>query len=78
MSTGKHHDQASHQLQLFGCEEPVEAVVKPNAFPHAEPDARPGLRLVASTAGVRLSAAPGPSEDLMAIAAKLVGRAKFF
>lgn len=78
MSTGKRQDQATQQLQLFGCEEPVEAVLNPNAFVHVEPAARSGLRLVASTAGAKLANAPGKSEDLTTIAARLVGRAKFF
>lgn len=78
MSTGKHQDLASHQLQLFGCEEPFKAVLKPSAFVRAEPASRSGLRLVSSASSPTGSKAPSPSEDLTAIAVRLVGRAKFF
>lgn len=78
MSTGKREDQASRQLQLFGVEEHADGVLKPSAFVDVEPAAHSGLRLVVSTAGAGRSIVGGPPEDLAAIAARLVGRAKFF
>ena len=78
MSTGKHQDQASNQLQLFGCTEHDEAALKPSAPLRAELPLRPGLRLITGGINAERLCAPDSPENLTAIAARLVGRARFF
>jgi hypothetical protein len=74
MSTSKQQEHSSNQLQLFGSEVPAEVVVTPTAFVEPQPAARSGLRLVSSTSTAQQSKV----EDLTAIEARLIGRAKFF
>ncbi len=75
MSTGKHQDRTCQQLQLFRCEVSAEAVTTATAFfVEAQPAPRVELRLVLNTTTPQRSKA----EDLSAIEARLIGRAKYF
>jgi hypothetical protein len=74
MSTGKHQDRTHQQLQLFGHEEPAAVVVTPSAFGETHLATRVELRLVSNTTTAQQS----KTEDLTAIEARLIGRAKYF
>lgn len=78
MSTGKHQDHTSQQLPLFGGVVTPEEVVAPPESVDSQPTARPVLRLVASGPGARSLKGHVHTEDLAAIEARLIGRAKFF
>ncbi len=78
MPTEKIQNRSPHQLQLFEIEEVSSNLVEPSTLVNAESQVfQPRLRLV-SASGVRNANGTKSSEDLTAIAAKLVVRAKFF
>lgn len=78
MSTGKHQDQTSHQLRLFGSDELPEVLTMLSTPLPAEPLARSELRLIFSSNGAVRTTTVSAQSELTVVAAKLVRRAALF